>query len=142
MLYLDTAILLTLFLPEPSSREVEAWLERQEGGFACSDWGLTEAASALGIRVRRGDYAPAQAMRTWQAMAGFAQRHCRLFPANASHQGVAQSWLTRCNLNLRAGDALHLAIAQSHGLPLATYDQLLLDSAAVLGIATRNPLCQ
>lgn len=79
-------------------------------------------------------------MLIWQAITKFTEHHCHMLIANAEHQHIAQILLSRFDLNLRAGDALHLAIAQSHQLPLVTYDKHLLNSASIIGVATINPL--
>ena len=50
--------------------------------------------------------------------------------------------LSRFDLPLRAGDALHLAISQHADATLVTYDRLLAVSAKVLGAKVRNPLAR
>lgn len=139
MLYLDTAVVLTLFLQEPSTSKVEAWLQKQKPDYAFSDWGLTEVASALGIRRRRGDFTAKQAAHAWQSISAFVHQHCQLLTLGPQHQTAAQQWFSRSDLNLRAGDALHLAIAQAHNQPLVSYDRQLLESMDTLGIDTHNP---
>jgi len=43
MLYLDTSVLVPLFLPEADSDRLQRWIERQDsGGCAISEWTLTE----------------------------------------------------------------------------------------------------
>ena len=59
--YLDTNVLLAACLAEPESLRVRRWLDDVTGGLATSDWALTEFVSALGIKVRRGELAAAQA---------------------------------------------------------------------------------
>lgn len=48
--------------------------------------------------------------------------------------------LGRFDLNLRAGDALHLAICRHAGATLLTYDRLLLGAASAFGVNALNPL--
>lgn len=49
MVYLDTSVLVPLFVPEPASINVRRWFEQQGGiVLAISDWTMTEFASALG----------------------------------------------------------------------------------------------
>ncbi len=140
MLYLDTAVVLTLFVGESTSETVQTWLTRRRQAFAFSDWGLTECASALGIKQRRGELSADAAMSAFAAIETFAQQSCEWLACAPRHQASAQTWLGRYDLNLRAGDALHLALAHHAGMVLVTYDKLLLASAAALGIKASNPL--
>ena len=41
-------------------------------------------------------------------------------------------------MGLRAGDALHLAIAERHGLTVCTLDKLMQESALALGLHLEN----
>jgi predicted nucleic acid-binding protein len=43
-------------------------------------------------------------------------------------------------LNLRTGDALHLATASEHGATVHTLDQLLAEAGPVLGVPTQLPV--
>ena len=140
MLYLDTAVVLTLFVNENTSETVENWLMKQPLPLAFSDWGLTECASAMALKSRRGDLSPASAANAFSAMTEFARESCVWLVCAPRHQSTAQEMLGRHNVNLRAGDALHLAISHHAGATLVTYDRQLLASAATLGIATADPL--
>jgi predicted nucleic acid-binding protein len=53
ILYLDTALLLSLHLYDSKTEVVTQALSRDKYEFAMSGWATTEAASALGILVRR-----------------------------------------------------------------------------------------
>ena len=140
MYYLDTAVVLTLFVGESTSATVQDWLARRSKKLACSDWGLTECASALGIKCRRGELDAEAAARTFAAINAFTRESCVRIACAAHHQVAAQTLLGRFELNLRAGDALHLAICRDAGTTLVTYDRLLLAGAASLDIEARNPL--
>lgn len=140
MIYLDTAVVLTLFVGESTSETVEAWLARRRQPLAFSDWGLTECASALGIKHRRGELSADAAASAFSAITAFARESCEWIVCEPRHQTQAQAWLGRFDLSLRAGDALHLAMSRHAGATLATYDTLLLASATALGIKTLNPL--
>lgn len=140
MLYLDTAVVLTLFSAEQTSRRVETWLAGRRQTLAFSDWGLTEAASALGIRHRRGELDKDGALQTFEAVSAFASRSCDLLVCDAAHQREAQDMLSGFELPLRAGDALHLAISRRAGATLVTYDTQLVAAARALAIKVRDPL--
>lgn len=142
MLYLDTAVVLTLFVAEPTSRSVEDWLAARRQPLAFSDWGLTECASALALKLRRSEMDVALAKRCFAAIATFVHESCDLIACAPHHQAEAQRLLSRFDLPLRAGDALHLAISQHAGATLVTYDKLLASSAKTLGAKVRDPLAR
>lgn len=140
MLYLDTAVVLTLFVGESTSSAVESWLSARRQPLAFSDWGLTECASALGLKCRRRELDADSAASAFAAMAGFARESCELIACGPRHQATAQQLLVRFDLPLRAGDALHLAIGHHAHATLVTHDKLLLTSAKALGIKVVDPL--
>jgi len=140
MLYLDTAVLVTLFVDEDTSAAVQSWLSRRKQEFACSDWSLTEATSALGIKVRRGDLDSEAALRIQERIVQFVSQQCTCLPCLRPHHQQASAWLTRFELGLRAGDALHLAVAAANGATIASYDKTMLIGAKALGLKAANPL--
>ena len=53
MAYVDTSVLLALFLNEPKTADAWSWLDRQAlGATTVSDWTLTEVSSALSVKRR------------------------------------------------------------------------------------------
>lgn len=140
MLYLDTAVVLTLFVDEPTSRSVEDWLAARRQPLAFSDWGLTECASALALKLRRNEMNVDLAKRCFGAITAFIHESCEFIACAPHHQTEAQRLLSRFDLPLRAGDALHLAISQHAEATLVTYDKLLTSSANAIGAKVRDPL--
>lgn len=140
MLYLDTAVVLTLFVEETTSRSVEDWLAARRQPLAFSDWGLTECASALALKLRRGEMDVELAKRCFAAITAFVHESCEFIACAPHHQIEAQRLLSRFDLPLSAGDALHLAISQHAEATLVTYDKLLAASAKTLGAKVRDPL--
>lgn len=140
MLYLDTAVVLALFVREPTSEPVGKWIASRRQPLTFSDWGLTECASALGIRLRRGELDADSATLAFRAMTTFATESCDLIACAGHHQKEAQGLLARLNLPLRAGDALHLAISQRIQATLVTCDKQLVAAAKEIGAKVRDPL--
>lgn len=140
MLYLDTAIVLSLFVREPVSESIGKWIASRRQPLAFSDWGLTECASALGIRLRRGELGFDAATRAFSAMTTFANESCELIACAGHHQKEAQRLLARFDQPLRAGDALHLTISQHAQATLVTYDKQLVAAGESLGAKVRDPL--
>jgi predicted nucleic acid-binding protein len=140
MLYLDTAIVLTLFVREAMSESVGKWIAYRRQPLAFSDWGLTECASALGIRLRRGELNSDSATRAYRAVTTFANESCELIPCAGHHHKEAQRLLMRFDLPLRSGDALHLAISQQVQATLISCDKQLVAAAKAIGAKVRDPL--
>lgn len=140
MLYLDTAVVLTLFVREPLSESVGSWLASRRQPLAFSDWGLTECAAALGIRIRRGELDADSAARAYRAITTFANESCELIACAGHHQTEAQKLLARFDLPLRSGDALHLAVSQHAQATLVTFDKQLIAAAKTVGAKVRDLL--
>ena len=140
MLYLDTAIVLALFVREPMSEAVGKWIASRRQPLAFSDWGLTECASALGIRLRRGELGLDDDARAFGAIKTFANESCEFIACAGHHQKEAQGLLARFDLPLRSGDALHLAISQHVQATLVTCDTQLMAAAKAIGAKARDPL--
>ena len=140
MLYLDTAVVLTLFVREPMSESIGKWIASRRRPLAFSDWGLTECASALGIRLRRGELDTDSAARAFRAVTTFANESCEVIACGGHHQKEAQRLLARFDLSLRSGDALHLAISHHAQATLVTCDKQLVAAAKAIGAKVRDPL--
>jgi predicted nucleic acid-binding protein len=142
MLYLDTSVLVRLFLPEADSDRLQRWIERQDSGGMCiSEWTLTEFASALGLKVRSKQLEPEQALDARRLLGTLsAESFLVLTPTRADYVRAA-AFLDEHELGLRAGDALHLAIALNEGIDTVySLDRVFLAAARKLKIKTARPL--
>lgn len=98
-----------------------------------SDWLTTEVSSALSSKVRIGALTPSQqaiALAAYQRM--FLDNHIVL-PVTASDFHSAARFADRHDLGLRAGDALHLAVATQHRSKVFTLDRRLHAACLALG---------
>ncbi len=77
---------------------------------------------------------------TLQLLEAVSSLNWRLVAAVSSDFVMARNWVSRAELSLRSGDALHLAIAGRIGLTLVTLDRGMAKVAGQLGIAFANPL--
>lgn len=139
MVYLDTSAAIPLFVPEPSSDSVDAWFESCDDTLISSDWILTEFASALSMKVRRGEIESIQAQAAWKSFESFCQSGLRLIPV--SRQAFAQAALLvrTVSSGLRSGDSLHLAMAIEAGAAsIATADGNLEKNARLSGLAVNR----
>lgn len=137
--YCDTSLLVAAFLPEKASAKVHEWLGAQKAGcLFISDWSITEFSSALSIKLRSGDVnldQRAEVLSAWTAA-----RHASFItlPLLPEHFAAAAIYVERAELGLRAGDAVHLAVAAANACAMATLDQIQGRAAVELGI----PLAQ
>jgi predicted nucleic acid-binding protein len=137
MLYLDTSFIIPLFINEPNSPRVRAWFEAHATEqMTISDWTRVEFASALGLQVRM-DYLTqtiaAPALTLFAKVA--ADSLLIVLPEQADYR-LAEKFLSDSNLGLRAGDALHLAIAKNHNAQkVLTFDKKMLHAGTALKIA-------
>jgi uncharacterized protein len=133
ILYLDTSVLLSLHLNDSKTEVVTNRLSRTKYDFAVSAWGVTEAASALGILVRRREVDPRLAVEVLENI-GLLVAESQLFPVDADAYRMATQWLSDFHLGLRAGDALHTAICKTHDVTMTTTDRPLLRIAKKLRV--------
>lgn len=98
-----------------------------------SDWLTTEVSSALSSQVRIGTLTPSRraiALAAYQRM--FLDNHIVL-PVTASDFAAAARFADRHDLGLRAGEALHLAVATQHRSTVLTLDRRLHAACLALG---------
>ncbi|MBM3554196.1 MAG: type II toxin-antitoxin system VapC family toxin [Alphaproteobacteria bacterium] len=144
MPYLDTSVLVPLVVPEPASTALEDWFDREmrDGrDFVISDWCLTEFASALGMKQRERRLSRVDGERAAALMKTIAKDVFRIVLPNRADYSLATDYLGRVSLGLRAGDALHLAIAaRAEAGPIVSLDRKMLRAARALGHATVHPM--
>jgi hypothetical protein len=135
MVYVDTSVLVPLFLNEPSSVAVASWYERETSELVAAAWCVPEFASALGIKQRTGAIDQQQAQGAWRRFERMVAADLRLLPVEPAHFHRAAELVLDAASALRAGDALHLACAEAAGARhMATLDDVLSRNALRLGI--------
>jgi hypothetical protein len=113
MIYIDTSALVPAFIREPKSEAVLAWIETSGERLVVSEWAIAEFSSAAAIKVRTGEFASAMAKQARARCLDFAQNHCSIAVPQRAEFRRAAELAGDVNLKLRAGDALHLAIAEA-----------------------------
>ena len=133
-LYLDTSAIVALLAEEPASERFQAWLSARESDLlATSRWTETEVASALSLKVRTGEFTIAQraeAAAGWRAW----RDGLLMLDVEAGAFEAAATFASRPDLGLRAGDALHLAVAAAAGAALVTLDERMAKAAPEVGV--------
>ena len=140
MHYFDTSFLVPFFVDEPTSRQVEQFLRRQPVGEASiSQWTRIEFYSALARQVRIGSMKPSTAAEVESAFDSLvAESFATILPVQADFD-LAKQFLRRYESGLRAGDALHLAIASNHGArAIYSLDRGLLKAGRLLGLPVKS----
>ena len=136
MIYLDTSAVVPMFVPEPASPAIEAWLESCTEPLVSSDWIVTEFSSALSIKVRKGEISARQAQAAWKDFDAFCKSGLRLLPVARKAFAEAAGMARNAASGLRSGDALHLAMALESGASgIATADETLAKNAQTNGLA-------
>ncbi|RZL36584.1 MAG: PIN domain-containing protein [Rubrivivax sp.] len=135
LVYVDTSILVPLFLHEPHSEVAAAWYARETNELVSATWCITEFASALGIKQRRGVIDAQQAKDAWARFERLVAADLRLLSVEPATFHRAAELVLDASSALRAGDALHLACAEAAGVhQMATLDDALGRNAEVLKI--------
>jgi len=142
MLYLDTSVLIPLFIPEPESDRIQRWIERQApDALHISEWTLTEFVSALGLKVRTKDLQPDQARNAQNLLERLASQSFHVHVPTRADYVQATAFLGEHSLGLRAGDALHLAIAYNEAADAVySLDKLFIAAGRKLKIRTERPV--
>ena len=116
MRYFDTSFVAPLILEEATSARVERFVAAlPPGEAAVSHWTRVEFASLLAREVRMGGLTPQAADEADSQFEAIVQEAFVILLPDARDFDLARSFLANYATGLRAGDALHLAIAGNRG---------------------------
>lgn len=136
MLYIDTSVLVAALTREPRTSDIQDWLAAQPAGqLAVSDWVLTEFSSALSVKVRMGQLSPPDRAEVLAVFAELVEGSFEVLPVSRLDFRTAARFADQYATGLRAGDALHLAVARNHGTRIRALDRRLVAAAEALGVS-------
>ena len=135
MIYCDTSLLVSALTVEAGSVKVQRWLANQEAAALCiSGWVVTEFSSAVALKLRRSELTrddAALALTNWRSL---QQDRLITIPVPSEAFALAARFCDMTVPGLRAGDALHLAVASLGGHSLATLDARMRVGAGAVGV--------
>jgi predicted nucleic acid-binding protein len=136
--YLDASVLLPTLIEEPASAAVDAYMQIVGPELLISDFAAAEVASALSRLVRMGRLIEADALRRLADFDAWRAAMSTTVDTHAADMRLANIYVRRFDLMLRAPDALHIAMARRLDASLTTLDRRLAAAARDLGVGVEE----
>lgn len=135
--YLDTSLIVAALTKEARTGDAQQWLGKQPARvLAVSEWVVAEFSAALSIKLRTGQIEAGNRADALTAFAQIIADSVVMLPVESAHFRSAARLADLHNLGLRAGDALHLAIASDHGATVCTLDEKQAAAGSEVGVKT------
>jgi uncharacterized protein len=136
-IYADTSVLVAALSSEARTGDAQNWLRGQPpGDLLTSDWTIAEFSSALSLKLRTGVISVVTRATTLGAFKRLIDESFELVPITPGAFRTAAAFCDHHLLNLRSGDALHLAAAFDRGVMLCTLDKRMAAAGSALGLST------
>jgi len=136
MRYFDTSFLAPLILEEATSAKIEAHFAKLPAGeLYVSHWTRVEFSSLVAREVRMGGLAESDALLAIAQFDELVADSFQILAPSVADFELAKAYIQHFATKLRAGDAMHLAIASNSGAKtLYTLDEGLLNAAKLMKV--------
>ncbi len=108
--YVDTSVWVALLAREAPATALSLWLA-DAPALCCAQWTELELASAMGIKHRRGELSLNAARTICDVFASMMVYQVQALSVDRADMALARTLCMDMGRGLRAGDALHLAVA-------------------------------
>ena len=138
MRYFDTSFLAPLWLAEATSEPIIEFLKNlRQGDWAVSHWTRVEFFSTIARHVRMKTLDTEAAHKVNLKFDTIIDKYFEVFLPNRNDFDRAREYINYFEIGLRAGDALHLAIAGNRGAnAIYSLDKSFLFAGKRLGLPT------
>jgi uncharacterized protein len=137
MRYVDTSVIVAATALEEFSERARAWLAKNAAGpVYISDWVTAEFSAALSVKMRRREITNEERLAGVILFSALKAESFGVLEITRNHFALAASYADNAEMGLRAGDALHLAVAGANKLEVFTLDKRLASAGSACGVAT------
>jgi hypothetical protein len=138
--YLDTSVVVALLFAEPGHEAALAWLESAaRRRILVSRWTSTEFSSAVALKQRTGQVTAPQAAVSRSLFDELCARRFDVVDVEQPDFALTGRLCADYASALRAGDALHLAIAARCGATMVALDTTLVSACERHGVTAVAP---
>lgn len=135
MIYIDTSVIVAALNNESRTAEMQSWLANQRpDDLVISYWVMTEFSAVLELEVHTGQLAPENRAEALSLIRSMVEVTLDVVAVSRLDFAAAGRLADQHAVGLRAGDALHLAIAANHGYHLVSLDPGLGKAALAYGV--------
>ena len=131
---LDASVLVPLFARDALTPRALAFVAQAGEAMLVSDWAALETISAFSLKARSGAISLNEAEAARDTLLHWRKDFAISLVLESSDFDAATKMLGAFRLNLRAPDALHLAMAERLNATLATFDAKLAAAGKSVGI--------
>ena len=135
MIYCDTSLLVTATIRASRAPAVHRWLYQHAAGDCAPALDHNRVSSAVSIKRRQGrHFGRRTRQRSWRDGLPRKPEIWSCFPFRNEAFNLAARFCEMKDSTLRAGDALHLAVASLGGHAMATLDARMREGAEAVGV--------
>lgn len=132
------SVIVAALVAEVHSARVHDWLRANATEtISISDWVVTEMAAAISMKVRMKQISVSRQGDILALFEEMRLENLSILSVNTGTFRIGATLASRSGTGLRAGDALHLAIASEHQAPLVTLDRRMHEAGVALGIESQ-----